>query len=297
MIFPCGATWIIGAIVNHYQIKPEDRVTIPTKNSARCAVTVAISTLTYTYAIYLTNFPVVMMFKSCNLISVILVGVLCSRVKDKKLKLGVKKIVVGTIVTIGIIMFKVFDPESAGKKEKQTEVFGIVLLIISLLADGFLPDFQAEIKTDYKPQPMEMMTEINKWVAIVSVIYSCALLEIVDILTFLFEHKFFCLHLLIMGVLSTVGQMFVYRMIKQFKQHFPPFVITTRKIFTVGLSIFYYHHGTNIYQLLGLFLVFALVTYEFVSELVEEKKKQGEVVEEPNQALKNTSLSIPEVEM
>lgn len=236
-------------------------MTIPTKNSARCAITVAISTLTYTYAIYLTNFPVVMMFKSCNLISVILVGVLCSRVKDKKLQLGVKKIVVGTIVTIGIIMFKVFDPESAGKKEKQTEVLGIVLLIVSLLADGFLPDFQAEIKTDYKPQPMEMMTEINKWVAIVSFIYSCALLEIFDILTFLFEHKYFCFHLLIMGVLSTVGQMFVYRMIKQFKQHFPPFVITTRKIFTVGLSIFYYHHETNFYQLLGLFLVFALVTY------------------------------------
>jgi drug/metabolite transporter (DMT)-like permease len=76
-----------------------------------------------------------------------------------------------------------------------------------------------------------------------------------------------------MGVLSTVGQMFVYRMIKQFKQHFPPFVITTRKIFTVGLSIFWYGHETNILQLLGLFIVFALVTYEFVSELVEEKKK------------------------
>jgi drug/metabolite transporter (DMT)-like permease len=78
--------------------------------------------------------------------------------------------------------------------------------------------------------------------------------------------------MLAMGILSTVGQMFVYRMIKQFKQHFPPFVITTRKIFTVGISIVYYHHETNIWQLIGLFLVFALVTYEFVSELVEEKQ-------------------------
>ena len=105
------------------------------------------------------------------------------------------------------------------------------------------------------------MTEINKWVSIISFLYSCILLEIVDIFEFLFEHKVFMLHMLIMGVLSTVGQMFVYRMIKQFKQHFPPFVITTRKIFTVGLSIFYYHHETNFLQLLGLILVFALVTY------------------------------------
>jgi drug/metabolite transporter (DMT)-like permease len=74
-----------------------------------------------------------------------------------------------------------------------------------------------------------------------------------------------------MGILSTVGQMFVYRMIKQFKQHFVPFVITTRKIFTVGLSIFFYHHETNILQISGLVMVFVIVTYEFVSELMGEK--------------------------
>lgn len=56
-----------------------------------------------------------MMFKSCNIISVILVGVLCSRVIDKKLKLGSKKIVVGVLVTLGIILFKWFDPEAAQK--------------------------------------------------------------------------------------------------------------------------------------------------------------------------------------
>ena len=74
-------------------------------------MTVAISTLTYTYAIYLTNFPVVMMFKSCNILSVILVGVMCSRVKDKKLKLGLKKIIIGVLVTLGIVLFKVADPK------------------------------------------------------------------------------------------------------------------------------------------------------------------------------------------
>jgi hypothetical protein len=48
------------------------------------------------------------------------VGVLCSRVKDKKLKLGIKKVIVGVVVTAGIIMFKVFDPASGHKEEKKT---------------------------------------------------------------------------------------------------------------------------------------------------------------------------------
>jgi len=174
-VLPCGITWLAGELVNHFQIKPEDRTNIPAKKSIICAITVCISTLTYTYAVYLTNYPVVMMFKSCNILSVILVGVLCSRVVDKKLKLGSKKIFVGVLVTLGIVLFKWFDPEAAAKDEKKTEIAGIVLLLVSLVADGFLPDFQAEIKTKYKPLPMEMMVDINKWVCLLSIVYALVL--------------------------------------------------------------------------------------------------------------------------
>ena len=45
----------------------------------------------------------------------ILVGVMCSQVTDKKLKLGGKKIIVGVVVTLGIVVFKWFDPEAAAK--------------------------------------------------------------------------------------------------------------------------------------------------------------------------------------
>ena len=87
-----------------------------------------------------------MMFKSCNILSVILVGVFCSGVRNKQLKLGPKKIVVGVLVTLGIVLFKYFDPE-AKADEKKSEILGIVLLVVSMVADGFLPDFQAVIKT------------------------------------------------------------------------------------------------------------------------------------------------------
>ena len=113
-------TYILGAIVNYFTIPSHERVAIPAKNAALCGLTVSISTLTYTYAIYLTNYPVVMMFKSCNILSVILVGVMCSRVKDKKLKLGTKKIVVGILVTLGIVLFKVMDPNSFKDDGKKT---------------------------------------------------------------------------------------------------------------------------------------------------------------------------------
>lgn len=58
----------------------------------------------------MVSFPLTIMVKSCNILSVILVGVLCSRVTDKQLKLGSKKILVAIIVSVGIVMFRFFDP-------------------------------------------------------------------------------------------------------------------------------------------------------------------------------------------
>ena len=53
-------------------------------------------------------------------------------------------------------------------REISTEMFGIILLLVSLFADGFLPDFQAYIKSEFKPEPTEMMAQINKYVTLIA---------------------------------------------------------------------------------------------------------------------------------
>ena len=106
-----------------------------------------------------------------------------------------------------------------------------------------------------------MLAEINKWVTLLSILYSLVLGELFEMCSYIVTHHLFLIHMAIMGILAAVGQMFVYRMIKQFKQHFVPFVITTRKIFTVALSIFFYNHPTNAVQIMGIMTVFGVVTY------------------------------------
>jgi hypothetical protein len=75
-----------------------------------CAFFVLVGGITFNYAIKWTSYPIVITAKSCNILSVILVSVFCSRVTDKKLKLGGKKIIVGFLVSVGILLFKYFDP-------------------------------------------------------------------------------------------------------------------------------------------------------------------------------------------
>lgn len=69
---------------------------------------------------YLVSYPLIIMAKSCNLISVILVGVLCSRVRSKELKLGPKKIVIAIVVSGGIVMFRVCDPVAKFDDDNKT---------------------------------------------------------------------------------------------------------------------------------------------------------------------------------
>ena len=49
----------------------------------------------------------------------ILVGIFCSRVTDKKLKLSAQKILIGVIVSFGILLFKFFDPEQKFGDDKK----------------------------------------------------------------------------------------------------------------------------------------------------------------------------------
>lgn len=80
-----------------------------------------------------------------------------------------------------------------------------------------------------------------------------------------FYHPMFTIHLLSLSLLSCAGQFVVYTLIKLFKQHIVPFVITTRKILTVVLSIIFYHHRTSTIQLFGMVIVVVGVVYEFAS--------------------------------
>jgi hypothetical protein len=88
----------------------KDKVVIPHRNSAIAAVAVVAATYFSILAIQKTSFPVVIMFESCSILPVVFIGVFCSRVHDKNLKLGPKKIIVALIIAGGILLFQFSDP-------------------------------------------------------------------------------------------------------------------------------------------------------------------------------------------
>jgi len=68
----------------------------------------------------------------------------------------------------------------------------------------------------------------------------------------------------LVAVLTILGQISVYYVVVNFKQHIFPLISTTRKIVTILYSIYYFKHVTNIYMWVCLILVFGGIIYELV---------------------------------
>ena len=64
------------------------------------------------------------------------------------------------------------------------------------------------------------------------------------------------------GCFQVSGQVAVYYVISNFKQHIYPLMSTTRKILTILMSIIIFQHSLNNNQWLALALVFLSMAYE-----------------------------------
>ena len=94
------------------------------------------------------------------------------------------------------------------------------------------------------------------------------------------------LHILILSVSGAFGQIVVYWMINNFKQHVVPFVTTSRKIFTVVLSIFFFQHKTYWRQNVGIVIVFWTVVFDFMKEVSVKKAEKNDSTKTEDSPLK-----------
>lgn len=89
-----------------------------------------------------------------------------------------------------------------------------IFLIISLTGDGFLPDYQAQVKAEYKPSTMDMYSKMNSCTFVMAIILALVSNKIVLMFDFLMNYEDFATDVFKFSVLNAVGQLFIYRMIK-----------------------------------------------------------------------------------
>lgn len=143
---------------------------------------------------------------------------------------------------------------SLGKKKesgKGSSMMGVFYIVLSLILDGVTAGFQKRLKTEtakvgVKPKPYDFMFWTNFFMCLTALVIAAVLGEITSGGSFLFANPEITGKIARFAVCSAVGQSFIFYTIANFDPLVLSTVTTTRKIFSVLLSIFLKGHSLSI---------------------------------------------------
>ena len=169
------------------------------------------------------------------------------------------------LITAGIIIFNLLEnTKKLSSDTKPITVIGILLLVLSLFSDGMTSSKQSEARNKYKPGIFEMMESSNVYAIFIAVLYGIASMELLPTIEYLLANPECLTDLIVLTIMGTIGQCFVYFTIVNFNSFYLSVITTTRKFFTVISSILIYNHHISGYQWLSIILVFVGVGMELL---------------------------------
>lgn len=166
-------------------------------------------------------------------------------------------------------MFAVAREKEASKAwelvyNPDTMWIGYFLMFISITGEALFTDSQAFCKITYKPTINHLMFTVNLMTSIICFVSIIVKGDLIDSIMYCKSHPSAVIDIGLIGILQVLGQISIYFIVLNFKQHIFPLVSTTRKVFTVLLSIFIFNHKMNNYQWIALVLVFGGMGYELI---------------------------------
>lgn len=196
------------------------------------------------------------------------------------------------LITIGILSFQyiqlnkqavVHGKYSKDDVEQADSPYGLVLLCLSLFMDGLLGACQSSLKqvTDEKleakvetyrpPSAMETMLFTNLYATLILLpaTYYAGQFELGMGTMFFSKSDDKFMLLMQLNLSASLGQVFIFLTIHHFSPLICTTITTTRKFFTILLSVYKFGHALNRVQWLSIVLVFAGLYLEIFAKLFE----------------------------
>lgn len=153
--------------------------------------------------------------------------------------------------------------------ELLKSIWGIVLVCVNLTLDGYTNNEQDMIFSEYKIRGLQMMKYTNIWQVIFISLYLVAgwvyygvSSELSQSLSFIQASPqaqqdigMFCL-------CASVGQILVFQIMEEHGSLVWITISITRKLFTILVSVLAFGHSLNVYQCIGISLVFSGIALE-----------------------------------
>lgn len=221
-------------------------------------------------ALFFINYPTQVIVKSCKMIPVMAVSVL---VRGKSYPMAAYVRV--AMVTVGIICFTFFKKAAKlSKSGRQNSIFGLSLALASLCMDGFVGPTQEEIFSKYNSSTHQMMYYTNMWAMVLLSVAMVLTGDGARALGFVAKNPSVLSKILQFGLMSAIGQFFIFFLVRSFSALTLVTVTTTRKFFTVLASVFWFKHKLTLGQWLSVAFVFSGLAWEEASKYIAKQRKK-----------------------
>lgn len=212
------------------------------------------------------SFPVVTLAKSGKMVPVMVGSIL----------LGGASYSLREYAQVGMIIFgTVLVSMKKGKKGGDSSMVGVAMIMASLTCDGITGGMQKRIKgksaeLGVKAKPYDFMYWTNLFMMLTATAVALVGGEFVPGVKFCSENPVILRDIAIFSACSAVGQSFIFYTISNFEPLVCSTVTTTRKIFSVLLSIFVNNHKLDARGWTGI----GVACLGIVGELQDKASKQ-----------------------
>jgi len=172
---------------------------------------------------------------------------------------------------------------SMGKKKgggSTNSALGVIYIVGSLALDGVTAGFQKRLKEDtkrvgVKPKPYDFMFWTNLFMCLTAVVIALGLGEFTSGLAFTAANPEILSKIIKFAICSAVGQSFIFYTIANFDPLILSTVTTTRKIFSVLLSIFLKGHSLSLTGWSGIALACGGILSEMQAKAAGKSKQHS----------------------
>lgn len=201
------------------------------------------------------------------------------------------------VIGVGLFIFK----DKYDTKDGENYIIGGYLIGFSLLMDGFTGAVQDRMRCVCKPTAMNFMYYVNGWSSLVLITLMAFTGEGRDLIQFAFRHTAVIWEMALVVLVGTVGQVFISEMISNFGSLPLSLVTTTRKFFTVLVSVVAFENRLTLTQWIASGIIFSAL---LLDAIFSKKKATGDEsstqVTEPEKDTSkqsNLKLSVPSLNL
>lgn len=185
---------------------------------------------------------------------------------------SVQKYFIVLMIVLGVGLFIFKDRGASDHAENST--VGICLIAFSLLMDGMTGASQDRMRSSNKPTWMNFMFFVNGWSSCILITVMAATGEFRFFFEFCLKHPTVAWHVALAVVVGIGGQVCISLMVANFGSLPLSLVTTTRKFFTVLISVIAFGNTLSLRQWIAAITIFAALLLDAI--LSKSKKSTDE---------------------